>query len=316
MRARDFALAGLLLLSGTQAGPARAATENIEFVAEHIPEIAMDNRYATLPLWGGIDPLRPDAPQVNLTGGYSRTAAGELQLAGPMFAVGVSHGWRARWTVSAFGFFDRLRFSSAAPDRRTLDVSFTGGVPLALPVAAEFTDLGGSADHAGLGIAIGSQAERRFLGRYEWFAGLLWERLELRDYRVRYRVTEGVDADSSGLLDYSTTYSFATPVAGIAWPYDFGRWRSRPHLQLAIPLPRRGLVGRIAGPGFAASGTTSDVSSSRPFGDPSVTLGWDLTYRPWRLTVDVGSLVSQATHERFIHEGAGQNWLLSLRWEY
>ena len=36
--------------------PAAAADHSFEFVAEHLPEVAMDNRFATLPLWSGVTP--------------------------------------------------------------------------------------------------------------------------------------------------------------------------------------------------------------------------------------------------------------------
>ena len=47
----------VLALAATLATLARgvSATESIEFIAEHLPEIAMDNRYASLPLWRTCD---------------------------------------------------------------------------------------------------------------------------------------------------------------------------------------------------------------------------------------------------------------------
>lgn len=313
MRASNLALQTLLLPFALAPMAASAATETIAFVAEHIPEIAMDNRYATLPLWGGHDAPGPRQWQLGATAGYASTAAGGLELSGPLLALTVDRKLSNTWCTSMFGIFDDLEFSSGGLDSRPLDASISGGLPFATPVAGEFSELGGSTQHIGLGVAARQSTERRILGSFQWTAGVMWERIALHDYALRYRVADGPDVGASGRLHYSATYSFVTPFAGIAWPRDHGNWRSQPHVQLAMPLPRRGFVERIVADQLDVRSDSADIGD-RPFGDPSVTLGWDITYRPWSLTVDVGSLLSQATLERYIHEGAGRNWLLSVAW--
>src|SRR6185436_3655976 len=47
-RPATLVVAGLLVIASEQTP---AASESFEFVAEHLPEAAMDNRFATLPLW-------------------------------------------------------------------------------------------------------------------------------------------------------------------------------------------------------------------------------------------------------------------------
>jgi len=47
-----------------------------------------------------------------------------------------------------------------------------------------------------------------------------------------------------------------------------------------------------------------------------VTLGFDVSYRPWNLTVDIGSTVSQALLEPVIHKGIDSNWLISASWNF
>jgi hypothetical protein len=89
-------------------------------------------------------------------------------------------------------------------------------------------------------------------------------------------------------------------------------WRWTPHVLLAMPLPRRGFQGRITGPGFDLSGDTASAGHGKVFGDFSLTLGLDATYKPWGLTVDLGSLVTQALLEPFIHKGIDQNWVISV----
>ena len=56
-------------------GPA-AAREDIEFVAEHLPEVAMDNRYATLPVWSARSAA--DGWSFAAQSGFGRTSAGNL----------------------------------------------------------------------------------------------------------------------------------------------------------------------------------------------------------------------------------------------
>jgi hypothetical protein len=81
-----------------------------------------------------------------------------------------------------------------------------------------------------------------------------------------------------------------------------------------MPLPRRGMDGRITGPGFDLAGNQVDLGA-KPFGDPSLTIGFDLTYLPWNLTVDVGSALSQYLLEPHIHEGVESDVLLTFRWD-
>ena len=78
-----------------------------------------------------------------------------------------------------------------------------------------------------------------------------------------------------------------------------------------LPLPRRGIQGRITGPGFDLRGDTASASNGKHFGDISLTVGVDVTYEPWGLSVDLGTVVSQALLERVAHKGVDQSWVLS-----
>jgi hypothetical protein len=74
-----------LLVCG--ASSARAEVEDLEFVAEHLGEVAMDNRYAALPIW----PSQSTAAwRRTVQAGYSETRTGELELAGPDAVVRVT----------------------------------------------------------------------------------------------------------------------------------------------------------------------------------------------------------------------------------
>ena len=46
-----------------------------------------------------------------------------------------------------------------------------------------------------------------------------------------------------------------------------------------------------------------------------MTIGFDLTYLPWNLTLDLGTAVSQYLIEPKIHEGVDHDLLLTVRWD-
>jgi hypothetical protein len=290
-----------LLALALPAAPAFAATESIEFVQEHLAEIVMDNRYATLPLWS------------NRSAGtaFANTHTGELTVEGPMFSLGASRNIAEDWQLTAFAFFDDLRFSSGV-DHRPLEVQFSRDVPLALPAESEFTGLDGTERSYGLGLSIRRNSTFWLWHDYEWTAGVLWHRVSLQNYSLDFQVLDGPSTAATGVIDYSATYTHAAPFFGVAWPRVHGNWKFAPHVQAVVPLPRRGVVGHITGPGYDVRGDTSETGVGTPFGDPSVTFGFDVTYRPWNLTVDLGSAISQALLEPVIHKGIAGNWLISV----
>lgn len=277
------------------------AKEDIAFVAEHLPEVAMDNRYAALPLW---------ADGTTFAAGFTDMATGTLTLRGPMAEIAGTYGFHGL-RLKAFAFFDSFSLRSGR-ERRALNEPFQP-TPLTLPAAAEFTGLDGSMRDAGLGFAVDDHVDSSWIGAFDWTAGLLYQQVRLRDYRLDYRLLDGPDAGATGIIDFSAKYTHITPFLGLGKHYDFGAWQLGPHVQMAIPQ-RRAMAGRITGPGFDVAGNTADNGAGKHFGDPSVTLGFDVTYLPWNLTVDVGSLVSQAGVEPFIHEGIDRNWALQLYW--
>ncbi len=295
------------MLAGN-AGVASAA-ESLEFVAEHLAEIAMDNRYASLPLWSGCG--GEESVCRGVSAGLARTRSGSLSNDGTLRAANADWSLGRNHRLQAFAFYDRFALRSGI-ERRPMEVSFAP-VPLALPADGEFTGLRGTARDVGLGLAIEGTADWRWLPRFDWSAGALWQEVRLSDYLFDYRIAEGPDAGTSGTLDYSATYRHIAPFLGLSWPRSHGAWRIAPHLQLVMPLPRRGFAGRITGPGFDIAGSTADHGNS-PFGDPSLTVGFDTTYQPWHLTVDLGSALTQSVLEPRIHEGVGRNLMLSAHY--
>jgi hypothetical protein len=302
------------LLAGLYSIGVARATEDIEFVAEHLPEVAMDNRYGALPLWHSAE-ASGDLWSFAVQGGYGTTRTGNLKLDGPMFSVGVSRQISPRWTLGGFAFLDTLSFSGNN-DYRPLQTSFAPDTPIARPVDSRFDNLDGRMQHFGAGMRASIAMNSSWLGAYRWMAGVLWQRVELRDYRFNYEVLAGDSIGTRGQIDFDADYTFVTPLLGIEVPREWERWSVNPHALVAWPIPRRGVVGHIAGPGFDLHGNTEDVGAGKHFGDPSVTLGFDVTYLPAHFTVDVGVLITQHLLEPLVHKGIDANWILSGVWRY
>src|SRR4026209_449175 len=211
-------IAVLLVLTLVRASP---AAESFEFVAEHLPEAAMDNRFATLPLWSsGMMPA--GSWQLTVQGAATRVSSGGLTLDGPMVSTAAQRQLNNRWSVRAFGFFDELQFSGVN-DQRPLETLFTE-TPLVLPAETLFTDLHGTYRNMGLGFAFNLNRDHGWLGERQWVMGALYQRVELRDYRATYQVLEGPSIGATGFVDYSANYTHLTPFAGLALPRRFGSW--------------------------------------------------------------------------------------------
>jgi hypothetical protein len=119
-----------------------------------------------------------------------------------------------------------------------------------------------------------------------------------------------------GTIDFNADYAHFAPLLGLELPRVWTRWAIAPHALIAWPLPRRGFVGHITGPGFDLHGDTANVGNGKHFGDPSVTLGLNVTYLPANLTLDVGTLVTQRLVEPLVHQGIETNWIVSWQWRY
>jgi hypothetical protein len=290
------------------------AKEDIEFVAEHLQEAAMDNRYATLPVWTAATSTPDDGWTFAAQGAFSRATAGNLEIAGPMLSVAASRALSSRWTLTALGFADMQSMSGG--EQRDLQTLFQPATPIERPVAAQFEDLDGRMDHYGAGFALSTASDSRWLGAHRWVGGLLYEAVELRDYGWNFTILAGDSAGTTGHVDFDNVYRHITPFAGLELTRVRGDWIFSPHALVAVPLPRRGWVGHISTDEFDLHGDTAEVGNGKHFGDPSVTLGLDVTYRPAHLSVDIGTVLSQALLEPLIHKGIDSNWVLSVRWQY
>jgi hypothetical protein len=307
---REVAARLIIAATAMSAAFAVEAKEDLEFVQEHLPEVAMDNRYGTLPVWSST--AATDRPfGVSIQTAFSSTGAGNLRMSGPMFAIGAHRRVNERWSVGALAFYDPLRLSCKR-EQRDLQTLFAPDTPITRPVAAEFSGLEGSAIDLGVGVSVAWRSDAGFLGEHRWIGGVLWQQLELKDYRFDYRIVSGPQSGITGTIDFDAQYAHIVPFAGLELPRDFGRWTTNAHALVAYPLPRRGIVGHITGPKFDIRGDTAEAGNGKHFGDPSVTFGYTVTYEPAHVSFDVGLLLTQGVLESWIHRGIERNILLSF----
>ena len=290
------------------------AVENIEYVAEHLAEVPMDNRFATIPVWSPAGESTRTWTYVGQAA-YSVTTTGKLEASGPMLSLSASRPLGSRWNLGVFAFYDRMGLTGNH-DARSLETKFAPDTPYARPVMAEFDNLDGSMNHYGAGMRMTFASESGRLSAVRWVGGLMWQRVELRDYRLDYELLEGDDAGATGQIDFDATYTHYTPFFGLEIPHEGTRWVMTPHLLAAWPNPRYGVVGHITGPGFDLHGDTEEAGEGAHFGDPSLTLGLDVTYLPAHFSVDLGTLVTQRLLEPIAHKGIETNWVLSCQWRF
>ena len=305
-----LAWSGLTTAIMTWALPSNAV-EDLEYVAEHLPEGAANHRLASLPLWGPT----PESWSLSIQGAWSRNTAQSLSLSGPLSSLGLQFRLSPRWTLSAVGFYDRLQFSGEN-DRRPLEVRFARSTPLSLPADAAFARLGGTTTDAGVGIVLGYEMASGWLRDWRVTFGALAQRLALSDYTTRYRILSGASAGATGTVDYSANYNLLSGLIGLSRRFDRGDWGLTPHVLLAMPVVRRGVQGRITGDGFDISGDTANIGAGKHYGDPAIVFGFDFEYRPWRTWFDVGALLSQPVLEPMMHNGLSTSFLLSVGFRF
>jgi hypothetical protein len=305
-------LVGTTMMTAASLLPAVSvcAEEDIEFVQEHLPEVAMDNRYATLPVWIGSAETAGGLTS-NWQAGYNSTSAGALSISGPLLAAGMFRPLNERWDIGVFAFYDRLQLQ-ADLEQRDLQTLFAPSTPIGRPVPAEFWGLDGTATDLGIGISVGWRRHEGFLGEHRWVGGVLWQRMSLQDYRFNYRILSGPQSELAGTIDFDADYAHVVPFVGLELPRHYGRWSTNAHALAAFPLPRRGVIGHITGPDFDIHGDTADAGNGKHFGDPSLTLGYTITYEPAHLSIDLGTLLTQGLLEQKVHRGIDRNLVLSF----
>lgn len=306
-----LACAPLFALAGSNA--ARAANEDIEFIAEHLAEAPMDQRLASLPIWHADHSV--SNWQWQLGGAFSRTVTGSQRVQGPLLSIAAAHPIRNRWSLVAFGFYDHLKFSGSA-ENRLLQVLFANNLPIALPVEATFGGFGGHLKDLGLGAMLQRHTDSGLLGNHNWLFGLQAQRITLSDYRSTFVIASGAEQGRSGVLDYSGHYNHLSMLLGASWPRSRGAWMFTPHALAAFPFPQRGVVGRIRSAGVDVAGDTDSAGHGKHFGDPYVALGYSVEYLPWHISADIGATLVQRLVEQRVHKGIDQNWLVTVAWNF
>ena len=280
--------------------------EDIDYIAEHLPESGMDARFLALPWPAGR--LEQGTWQTTIEAGYAATEASFLQLDGPLLAASAAYSFRAGWAVEGIGFYDSLKISGGS-GREILHPTFARP-PLDLPEFADFSNPRG--DYRYVGAGLGLVWQRPGSGEDRWWtftAGALWTRLELDGFQVDYEVATGASAGVQGVLDHSSTNDFATPFVGLGWTRPLGgRFSISPRALAAAPLPQGDFTGRITGPGFDASGNSTSI------GDSFVGLGLEIVHRPTGLGIDLGGLLYFAGAEGIVHKGVSQALTLQIAW--
>jgi hypothetical protein len=311
-----YALAGLLLLAAAPvlAAIPNPAHEDIDYIAEHLPESGQDARFTALP-WPA-ERLRQGDWQTTIEGGYVDTAASFMTLDGPMIAASAAYSFRDGWALAGMGFYDSLSISG---DRgREVLNPFFARPPLDLPEFADFSNPRGDYLYTGAGLGLfrdfpGSDPDRRW---FTFTAGVLWTRLEVDGFQMDYRVATGQSAGAQGVLDHSGTNDYATPFIGLRQTRLIGeRYSIAPRILAIAPLPKGDFDGRITGPGFDL-GSKDAGGRTGAIGDPFVALGLEVVHRPSGLGVDLGGTVYFAGAEGIVHKGVSRALTLQIAWHH
>ena len=136
----------------------------------------MDNRYATLPVFGALDE-ETGKWSFGVQGAWTSTRTGELSSSGVLFAVFAKRSLSDRWALAAFGFMDTLSLTGDN-DYRPLQTLFAPTTPIHRPVDAVFDNLDGTLRHFGGGLNVSLATQDSRIGAYRWTAGVLWETIE------------------------------------------------------------------------------------------------------------------------------------------
>lgn len=285
--------------------------EDIDYIAEHLPESGQDARFLALP-WPA-ERLEAGRWQTTVQAGYAATEASLFKLDGPMLAGSAAWSFRDGWAVEGMGFYDALSISGGR-GREILNPTFARP-PLDLPEYADFSNPRGDCLHYGAGLGLVWQ---RPAGTGRWWtftAGALWTRLELDGYQVDYEIATGASAGAKGVLDHTSTNDYATPFVGLQWTRPLGASFSiSPRAMAVSPLPKGDFTGRITGPGFDLGGKGAVSGRSTKIGDPFVGLGLEILHRPTGLGVDLGGTLYFAGAEGIVHEGVSRALTLQVAW--
>ena len=190
---------------------AAAAKEDIEFVAEHLPEVAMDNRYATLPVWT----RRRDANDgwtFAAQAGFGQAHHRKSAIDGPMLSVAASRALSSRWIAHRSGFADPQSLSGG--DQRACRRCSSHRRRSSARWRARFE--GSRREHASLrrGIRGSTASDSGWLGRHRWVGGVLFEESSCATTAGTSRSSRAT-RPAPGHIDFDNDYRHVTPFAGL-----------------------------------------------------------------------------------------------------
>jgi len=305
------ALLGLFVVAPAGAAIPNPEPEDIDYIAEHLPESGMDARFLALP-WP-VGRLEAGRWQTAVEAGYAETAASLLKLDGPMLAASVAYPFRDDRAFEGMVFYDALTVSGGR-GREVLNPTFARP-PLDLPEHADFSNPRGDYLYYGAGIGYLWQLSLGEDRLWTFTAGALWTRLELDGFQVDYEVATGASAGVRGVLDHSSTNDYATPFLGLQLTRPLGeRFSISPRALAVAPLPKGDFTGRITGPGFDLGGADAVSGRGTKIGDPFVGLGLEIVHRPTGLGVDLGGALYFAGAEGIVHKGVSRALSLQVAW--
>jgi hypothetical protein len=288
--------------------------EDVHFRAEHLPEAAQDARYLTLPWLAGR--LEPGRWKATLQAGSARSEFSFLKIQGPMAAISAGTGLTQRWGIEGMAFYDAMTIAGGT-GTELLRAGFLRGVPLDLPEQAEFSNPRGDYRHWGAGGALVREVSPPGSAkRWTWKLGLLYDRLEVKDYQMDYRLLGGADAGARGVLDHSSQADYLTPFVGIQRTLPLGgAWALAPRFVAGAPLPAGDYDGRLTGPGFDLSTARGDGKPGR-IGDGFAGLSAGLLHLRSGLEIDLGGTLFFPLLEKASHPGANKALLLQIAWHF
>ena len=308
-------LIGALLVLGVASPPARAAISNppredIDYIAEHLAETALDVGYFAIP-WP-TEALAPDRWQAGLTVGWSEASDDAFDFRGGAFGVQAFRPVSARIVLGIGGFYDSFEVGGGSGEL-ALRPGFVPDVPLDLPEFAQFSNPRGTFRHYGLVgqwfYELGQHPERG----WSILAGLAADHLELDGYRFDTYCWVALMPEPS-FLDHSSQATYFTPFVGVQRRFPLTQnWALAAHMVFGEPGSVGDIDGRITGPGF-------DLSSQDPGGTPGdigdnfLSLGVSLRHRPSGIEVDIGSTLSYPLFESETRPGIHRALLLLVTW--
>lgn len=303
----------LLLAAAAHAALPNPPKEDIHFLAEHLPESAQDARYLFLP-WPAFR-LEPGAWQGTLEPGYVDTGAGFLKLKGPMIAGNAVYGLSDRWGIAVLGFYDSMQVSGGS-GTQVLHPFFFHNLPLDVPENAEFSNPRGDYTHWGVGVELLRDIQLDGDRRFTLGFGVLADRLEIKGYQMDYRLLGGANAGAQGVLDHSSTATYATPFVGFQYSRPLGsRFALAPRFVAGAPLPPADFDARLTGPGFDLSTARGDGKAGK-IGDAFLGVSAGLIHLRSGLEIDLGSTLFYPLFEKLSHPGIDRAYTVQVAWHW